>query len=352
MKKLSVLAVLVFVLLAVARGSAWADIKPGLTTKTRDIVLVEEDEEEDEEEAKSANKSEAAGGDALVGVLNVTELHKNDFVTTLVADKEDGVYNVNDKIVLTFKSEEDAYLTILNFTAGGQTLVLFPNKWVKDNKVQAGQEIKIPAAGQKFSMRAGGPAGVDVIKAIATTKDTPVVNPENFELVGPFAILKDIKAATRDILLVEDEDEGNAGAAGAAPDKWSVASLAVMTRDPAKPDEPTGFGVANSGDWKVQFWTNGKNFLTGERVFMHFLSNKPAKLIALANLGASTNENFLLPDEGDIDVAADEILVLPRNEDKWKLVAASKPGKDVVMATLEIEGGTQLEVSLEVTVEE
>ncbi|MDR2137596.1 MAG: DUF4384 domain-containing protein [Synergistaceae bacterium] len=323
-------------------SAAWADIKTSTTTATRDIVLVEDEETTEE-------KSEA---EVKAAVLDIEEMHKNDFGLSFASDKENDVYNIGDAITMTFKSEEDAYLTILDFTSSGQMLVLFPNKWVADNRVKAGQEVKIPAAGQKFSMKAGGPVGIDVVKAIATNNDVPIVNPDNRSLVGPFAVLKDTKTATRDILLVAEEDETADGANESGPLKWSVASLAIATLDPSNAEQPSGIAAASNKDkaWTAKMWTNGSNFLTGEQVFVKFLSNKPAKLVSLVNEGNGNRD--LLPEGREYGLQAGEILVLPGKDDKWKLVAAAKAEKDAVKAKLVAEDGTELELHLEVSVEE
>ncbi|GHS93129.1 hypothetical protein AGMMS50276_02710 [Synergistales bacterium] len=343
MKKLVALFWVLVLGLFVVNVAAEAEIKPSTTTATRDIVLVED---EDDEEGKDEAEVQAA-------VLDIEELHKNDFDVSLTSDKE--IYNIGDSIVMTFKSTESAYLTILDFTASGQMIVLFPNKWVSDNHVDAGQEIIIPDKGQKFKMRAGGPVGVDVVKAIATNNNTQIVDPANESLVGPFAVLKDAKAATRDILLVEedDEEEGNSASEGAKDSgalKWSVASLALATVDPSKADQPSGVVVASEGDWNVKMWTNGASFLTGEQVFVKFLSNKPAKLISLVNEGSGTRS--LLPDGTQRSVQAGDIVILPGKNDKWKLVATSKAPKDIVKAKLVADDGTELELTLEVAIED
>lgn len=346
MRKMMVLLFLAALSLAVLGAGAWADVKSATTTATRDIVLVEEEEDKEGE-----TQEDKAQGDAQVkaDLLDIAEMRKSDFGVTLTSDHADGVYNIGDKLALKVKSDADAYLTLLDFTASGQIIVLFPNKWVTDNKVRAGQEISIPASGQKFSMKAGGPVGVDVVKAIATNNDVQVVNPNNQELVGPFTVLKDTKTATRDILLVEEDDEPDEQA---EPLKWSVASLAIMTKDPANAGNPTGFGVAPIGNGTVKMWTNMTAYLEGELVFVHILSDKPAKLTSLKNQGASGKENNLLPEGLDISVAAGEILVLPRKDDKWKLVATALPGKDTVKCTLAVEDGSEIELSLDILVEE
>jgi hypothetical protein len=328
----------------VMNTAAWADIKTSTTTATRDIVLVEEEETEEE-------KDEA---EVTAAVLDIEEMHKNDFSVSFTSGKENDVYNIGDAITMTFSSDEDAYLTILDFTSSGQMLVLFPNKWVSDNHVKGGQEVKIPASGQKFSMKAGGPVGIDVVKAIATNNDVPIVDPDNQSLVGPFAILKDAKTATRDILLVaeEEDDEAGQGAEESGPLKWSVASLAIATLDPSNADQPSGLAVASNKDkgWAAKMWTNGASFLTGEQVFVKFLSNKPAKLVSLVNEGSSNRD--LLPEGSEYHLQAGEILVLPGKNDKWTLVAASKAEMDRVKAKLVMEDATELELLLEVSVEE
>ncbi|MDR2527951.1 MAG: DUF4384 domain-containing protein [Synergistaceae bacterium] len=309
-----------------AGNVAWADIKTSTTTATRDILLVDEDE-------------------PALAQTKVEEMSQGDFAVSLSTDKKDSVYSSGEKIVLTFKSEKDSYLTILDFTPSGQIVVLFPNKWVENNFVKAGQEIKIPAEGQKFAMRAGNAVGVDVVKAIATEKDVQVFNLDNKQLAGPFSVLQDAKMGTRDILLFEEEAES---ASATDPLKWTVASLALMT----KGDGPSGFATADGQEAAVKMWTNVASYLTGDNVFVKFLSDKPGKLVSLVNIGASASENNLLPADADVSLKAGEILVLPRKDDKWKLVASGKAGKDIVKGKLAFDDGTEMELALEVTVEE
>jgi len=318
-------------ILALSVTSAWADIKASTTTATRDILLFEEE-----------------NIDVLANV-QVSEISKNDFHTSFITDREDGVYSSGERIVFTFKAEEDSYLTILDFTPSGQILVLFPNQWVSDNHIKVGQEVIIPAEGQNFSMRAGNVMGVDVVKAIATNKDVQIFNEDNKELFGPFAKLQDPKAGTRDILLFAEDPDPNPDLDD--PLKWSVATVAVMTHGEGS-DRATGFAAAKNETQSVQMWANAANYLIGENVFVKLLSNEPATLVSLVNRGASETENNLLPEGTKITVEAGEVLVLPRKDDKWKLVAASDTGIDVLVGKLTFADGSELELSLEVTVEE
>ena len=46
------------------------------------------------------------------------------------------------------------------------------------------------------------------------------------------------------------------------------------------------------------------------------------------------------------------ITILPGQGDKWKLIAASKPGEDTVVAKLKDDKGEEIEVSFIVTIQE
>jgi hypothetical protein len=95
----------------------------------------------------------------------------------------------------------------------------------------------------------------------------------------------------------------------------------------------------------------GQN-LIGEEVSLRFMSDKPAILTSLANLGASASTNNLLPEGEEIYINPAEILVLPRQSDTWRLIATRDAGRDVIKGILKFEDGSELELSLEVFVEE
>jgi hypothetical protein len=342
--------VLVVLLAIVCVGTrAFADVLPRTTSATRDIVLVEEEDEE-EEQAQQSDKA-VMGGEEKASRLAVEEMHRSDFELVLETSKtaEGDVYNIGDKIEFAFTSDRDCYLTLLNFTPSGRIYVLFPNKWVEDNFVKAGETVFVPAQGQKFSMKLGGPAGTDIVKAIATNMPTKIVDPDNEKLFGPFTVLEDPKVATRDIILMEEEPAVSEEAQE-APLEWAAASLAVFTRGDT-PDKG-GFGVAVEDGWVVKAWADRDEFLTGESIFVKLQSSRPATLVSLVNRGASGRENRLLPEGVEKSVEPGGITILPGRQDKWKLVAATEPGSDQVVATLRDESGEEMIVSFTLTVEE
>ncbi|MDR1508929.1 MAG: DUF4384 domain-containing protein [Synergistaceae bacterium] len=342
MKKV-ILLVLALSVLFLGTVGAFADVKPGATDKTRDIQIVE------------ASEDPQIPAPPAAPVLNVQEIHKNDFAATLTTSSPNGVYKPGDSIVLTFTSEKDAYLTILDFTPSGNIIVLYPNDLMENNGnfVKAGEPVEIPVSGDGYILKAGERVGVDIVKAIATTdKGKQIYDEEggNIVLAPPFSALKDTVSATRDILIaMEPAPVPQATSDDPQPkSEWSVASCAVMTD--ASDGSPNGFAVTEDGSAKI--WTNGYDFLVGEQVFVHILSEKAGKVASLVNAGASSSENNMLPEGDDITFEKGQVLILPRPNDKWKFVASVKPGEDAINAKLAFDDGTEAELSFKVTVKE
>lgn len=352
MKRRSMVFPGVFLFFCVLAAPVFADVLPRTTTATRDIMLVEEFEEKEEQTAVASPVWTGMDGEEQAARLGVEEMHKTDFSVSLSSGKsaEGDVYQIGDKIEFTFTSDKDCYVTLLDFTPSGKIYVLFPNKWVSNNFVKAGESVVVPAAGQQFAMKLGGPAGVDIVKAIATNVETKILDPENQKLFGPFSVLEDPKVATRDIMLIEEEPEAAAAASPETPLEWTAASLAVFTKGDSP--EKGGFGVSIEGNWIAKIWADRDAFLTGESIFVKLQSNRPATLVSLVNTGASGRENILLPEGVEKSVLPGAIAILPGKQDKWKLIAATEPGVDVLTAVLRDESGAEMKVSFSITVEE
>lgn len=186
MKRRSMVFPGVFLFFCVLAAPVFADVLPRTTTATRDIMLVEEFEEKEEQTAVASPVWTGMDGEEQAARLGVEEMHKTDFSVSLSSGKsaQGDVYEIGDKIEFTFTSDKDCYVTLLDFTPSGKIYVLFPNKWVSNNFVKAGESVVVPAAGQQFAMKLGGPAGVDIVKAIATNVETKILDPDS-TFAGP-----------------------------------------------------------------------------------------------------------------------------------------------------------------------
>jgi hypothetical protein len=76
----------------------------------------------------------------------------------------------------------------------GAVTVLFPNKYDTSNFVKAGRIYSIPSAEAEFKIEVEGPAGKELVKAIATTKTIDITG---IDLSLMEAIFKSIPMGTQ-----------------------------------------------------------------------------------------------------------------------------------------------------------
>ena len=81
-------------------------------------------------------------------------------------DKDE--YKVGEDVIIQFKADKDCYLALIDIGTSGKTIILFPNKWHSDNKIEKDKIYAIPPIGSDFSYRVLLPAGVEHIKALAS----------------------------------------------------------------------------------------------------------------------------------------------------------------------------------------
>jgi hypothetical protein len=123
----------------------------------------------------------------------------------------DGEFHFGDKLSIEVATSRDAYVTVLNVGTSGKVHIVFPNEFQKDNLVKAGENVVIPGADASFDLKIGPPAGVEVIKVIATLEPDRIISPEDVNLKGPVAETKqEAPALVRDIsvALRDDHDKG------------------------------------------------------------------------------------------------------------------------------------------------
>lgn len=84
-------------------------------------------------------------------------------------------YHLGDRIVIRFRSDRDCYLTLLNLGSSGKLIVLFPNALRRDPAIWGGEDVAIPAPGDRFELELLGPPGPERLRAIATVRRVPLL---------------------------------------------------------------------------------------------------------------------------------------------------------------------------------
>jgi hypothetical protein len=80
-----------------------------------------------------------------------------------------------DPIAFRVSSEQAGFLTLLDLGTDGTVTVLYPNSFVPEGRIGAGETLDIPTAAMPFRLRASGPDGWGMVRAVVT--QAPLVLP-------------------------------------------------------------------------------------------------------------------------------------------------------------------------------
>lgn len=86
----------------------------------------------------------------------------------------DNEYYEGDNVVLSFRTNRDAFVVIYSVDSRGRVNMLFPNAPGDDNYVTGGVTYSLPDGGDDFDLVVSGPEGVENIQAIASREKFPI----------------------------------------------------------------------------------------------------------------------------------------------------------------------------------
>lgn len=148
---------------------------------------------------------------------------KPGFNVELWADRKDAAYKVGDEVAFFFKADKDCRVTLFNVGTSGEVQILFPNKFQKDNLVKADKEYRFPAKEAEYLFRFKGPAGEDMVKAIATLDDVTLVAASDTKPQGEVKeVVKPQSVLARDVEIALKPVETK---------RWSEAELVVTVKE-------------------------------------------------------------------------------------------------------------------------
>jgi mono/diheme cytochrome c family protein len=84
------------------------------------------------------------------------------------------VYRFGDKVQILVSVDRECYLTLYNVDSTGNVNLVFPNQFVKNNRVHAGQVLTIGGPNDPFEIEAGGTEGLETVVAVATLTQVPL----------------------------------------------------------------------------------------------------------------------------------------------------------------------------------
>jgi hypothetical protein len=249
-------------------------------------------------------------------------------------DHADNTYAVGERVRLFVQANKDAYITVLNVGASGQTTVLFPNAYQTETRVAANQVVEVPSPNSGASIRVGGPTGRELIKVVASTNPTPLFAAGAAQTAGLFTTLKaDSRSVARDLQVAmnapaadqtQEWDDYNKVITTIAARPTAVVPLAAAPMGTAWPAQPFGLRIAA-----------GKPvYRMGEPVLLYASTTAPCYL-TLVNIGSSGQSRVLLPNAAQPQnlIPAGQTVVFPVTGSNLQLTPMGPPGVETVVAT-------------------
>lgn len=116
------------------------------------------------------NKGKETTDSVIFTLLDpISQIKQEDF--NLIVETDKNQYKIGEQMTIIVKTDKDCYVWLFIQDADGNMGQIFPNEWVQDNFIEAGQEIKIPQSEYDFKITMAEPTGRETLIAIAYVED-------------------------------------------------------------------------------------------------------------------------------------------------------------------------------------
>ncbi len=105
---------------------------------------------------------------AVLGMFDEITATTNSGLETWVNDGKESYVTVGDPVVMHFRSDRDAYLTVVYLDADGTATVIYPSADPEAAHIRADQGLRFPSSGGAFELSAQPPLGYETIFALST----------------------------------------------------------------------------------------------------------------------------------------------------------------------------------------
>jgi hypothetical protein len=98
------------------------------------------------------------------------QVQESKLKVALALDRGDGgIYRKGDKLHLFLKANLDCYVKVLYHQVDGTKVLVFPNRYHPDGRIQKGRLYQIPPDDNSFDLEVQAPFGAELVKLIACT---------------------------------------------------------------------------------------------------------------------------------------------------------------------------------------
>lgn len=269
---------------------------------------------------------------------------------TASVDHPDHTYTVGDHVVLSVKTDQDAYVTVLDVGTSGKVHVIFPNRFQRDNRVAAGQIVQIPDPRANFAFQVQGPAGSELIKVIATQNQQPLFAEDSTEPAGPYRVVKALApAVTKDLEVTLREQHGNRWAEVEKVIRIVPPALVGQIPPPARPAvATTGTSAPSSvqpagtqpAPFDLHLRTERLVYSLGAKVRVMVTAEQDCRL-TLLDVGTSGRVYVLFPNRYQTDnrIRARETVTIPSTTAPVDYQLGGPVGVEALIGICRTDGG-------------
>ena len=134
-------------------------------------------------------------------------------------DRHDLTYARGDYVRIFVKTNEDAYVTVINVGPSGKVTQLFPNAFQQSNRVAANRALEVPSANGGSRINVSGPVGAELIKVFVSSEPIKII-PES-QLVGSGAF-RSLAGGVSDLVR-------NLEVSAGGQSKFAISNLVIKT---------------------------------------------------------------------------------------------------------------------------
>jgi hypothetical protein len=138
-------------------------------------------------------------------------------------DRHDLTYARGDAVRIFVKTNEDAYVTIINVGPSGKVTQLFPNAFQQSNRVAANRALEVPSGNGGSRINVSGPVGAELIKVFVSNEPIKII-PES-QLVGSGAF----RSLAGGVSYLVRNLEVTAAAPASGESKFAISNLVIKT---------------------------------------------------------------------------------------------------------------------------
>src|SRR5262245_49043245 len=138
-------------------------------------------------------------------------------------DRHDLTYARGDAVRIFVKTNEDAYVTIVNVGPSGKVTQLFPNAFQQSSRVAANRALEVPSGNGGSRINVSGPVGAELIKVFVSNEPIKII-PES-QLVGSGAF-RSLAGGVSDLVR---NLEVTAAAPASGESKFAISNLVIKT---------------------------------------------------------------------------------------------------------------------------